>query len=307
MSDSSDSKPLQGGEGSDDNESAAPIKSLLSRIFGTSDAEPTDEKRSDNELGRKDAASADAGAREMLVNLRNMRDMRVEDVYVPKASIEAIADDATFDEVVAAFRKSGMTRLPVFTNTLDSPKGFIHLKDLALDYGFGKNEAPFKIDALIRQLLFVPPSMRIGVLLQKMQASRIHMALVIDEHGGVEGLVSIEDLLEQIVGEIADEHDDHESALWIEERPGVYLAFARANLEEFEETAKVDLLPDDIDEDVDTLGGLVFRLAGRVPGRGEVVNHPDGHVIEIVDADQRKVIRLRLRLKSTVGQDRAAG
>jgi magnesium and cobalt transporter len=113
--------------------------------------------------------------------------------------------------------------------------------------------------------------MRIGVLLQKMQASRIHLALVIDEYGGVEGLVSIEDLLEQIVGEIADEHDDQESALWIEEKPGVYLAYARAQLRDFEEIAKVDLLSDDLDDEVDTLGGLVFQLAGRVPGRGEIV------------------------------------
>jgi magnesium and cobalt transporter len=174
--------------------------------------------------------------------------------------------------------------------------GFIHLKDLALNFGFGNAATPFRIENLIRKLLFVPPSMRIGVLLQKMQVSRIHLALVIDEYGGVEGLVSIEDLLEQIVGEIADEHDDHESALWIEESPGIYLAYGRAELKQFEAEAGVDLLPDADDDDVDTLGGLVFRLAGRVPGRGEIVSHPDGHEIEVIDADPRKVKRMRVRL-----------
>ncbi len=285
-------------------ESGTPVKSLLSRIFGSSESE-VDAPPAPESPSQKESASADAGAREMLVNLRNMHDMRVEDVYVPKADIEAIPDDATLAQVVEAFRKSGMTRLPVFTDTLDTPVGFIHLKDLALNFGFGNSERPFKLDSLIRKLLFVPPSMRIGVLLQKMQGSRIHLALVIDEYGGVEGLVSIEDLLEQIVGDIADEHDDHESALWIEERPGVYLAYARADLEEFEQMAQVDLLPDDLDEDVDTLGGLVFRLAGRVPGRGEIVTHPDGHEIEVIDADPRKVKRMRLILKPAPGTDRA--
>jgi magnesium and cobalt transporter len=296
MSDSSENAPVTTTEESED--SGAQPKSLFSRIFGSPDAEAVADNPSQIEV-----ASADAGAREMLVNLRNLRDMRVEDVYVPKADIAAISDEATLPELVEAFRKSGMTRLPVFTETLDTPVGFIHLKDLALNFGFGNSDKPFKIESLIRKLLFVPPSMRIGVLLQKMQGSRIHLALVIDEYGGVEGLISIEDLLEQIVGDIADEHDDHESALWIEERPGVYLAYARADLEEFEAMAKVDLLPDDVDEDVDTLGGLVFRLAGRVPGRGEIVPHPDGHEIEVIDADPRKVKRMRLRLKRPTGQD----
>lgn len=304
MSDSSEESSGTRSEVPSEPDSGAPVKTLLSRIFRGGEDSPTEP--ADNPEQRE-GASADAGAREMLVNLRNMRDMRVEDVYVPKADIAAVADDSSLEQLVEAFRTSGMTRLPVFTDTLDSPVGFIHLKDLALNFGFGKTDAPFKIESLIRTLLFVPPSMRIGVLLQKMQGSRIHLALVIDEYGGVEGLVSIEDLLEQIVGDIADEHDDHESALWIEERPGVFLAYARANLEEFEQIAKVDLLPDDLDEEVDTLGGLVFRLAGRVPGRGEVVVHPDGHEIEVIDADPRKVKRMRLHLKPGPVPDGTAG
>ncbi len=306
MSDTNDGNFGTNADVPSEPESSLPRKNLLSRIFGAGEDERPDLDSEPENPSQKEVASAEAGAREMLVNLRNMHDMRVEDVYVPKADISAISDDSNLEQVVDAFRTSGMTRLPVFTDTLDTPIGFIHLKDLALNFGFGKSNGAFKIGSLVRKLLFVPPSMRIGVLLQKMQGSRIHLALVIDEYGGVEGLVSIEDLLEQIVGEIADEHDDHESALWIEERPGVYLAYARADLEEFEQMAKVDLLPDDVDEDVDTLGGLVFRLAGRVPGRGEIVLHPDGHEIEVIDADPRKVKRMRLRLKAADGQDRAA-
>ena len=138
--------------------------------------------------------------------------------------------------------------------------------------------------------------MPIWVLLQKMQAARIHMALVIDEYGGVDGLVTIEDLLEQIVGDIADEHDVDESQLWAREAAGVYLAQARMDLDEFEAVAGVRLAEPELAEEVDTLGGLVIRLAGRVPARGEVVPHPDGHEFEVVDADARRIKRLRIRL-----------
>ena len=133
--------------------------------------------------------------------------------------------------------------------------------------------------------------MPIGVLLQKMQAAHIHMALVIDEYGGVDGLVTIEDLLEQIVGDISDEHDEAESQLWTEEAPGVYLAEARMDLDDFEAAAGVRLRRPELAEEVDTLGGLVIRLAGRVPARGEVVPHPDGHEFEVVDADARRIKR----------------
>jgi len=130
------------------------------------------------------------------------------------------------------------------------------------------------------------------------------MALVIDEYGGVDGLLTIEDLVEQIVGEIADEHDTDEAAQWIEEAPGVYLASARAPLTDFEEIAGVDLLSDELDEDVDTLGGLIFMLAGRVPLRGEVIPHPQGHEFEVIDANPRMVKRIRVRLRTAL--DRAA-
>jgi magnesium and cobalt transporter len=184
---------------------------------------------------------------------------------------------------------------------LDQPLGLVHLKDLALGHGFGRAAAGFDLRGLLRPLLYAPPSMPIGVLLQKMQAAHIHMALVIDEYGGVDGLVTIEDLLEQIVGDIADEHDEAESMLWSAEAPGVYLAEGRMDLEDFEAVIGTNLADPDIAEEVDTLGGLVFRLAGRVPVRGELVLHPAGHEFEVIDADARKVQRLRVRLRQDGG------
>jgi len=151
---------------------------------------------------------------------------------------------------------------------------------------------------MVRPLLFAPPSMPIGVLLQKMQSQRIHMALVIDEFGGVDGLVTIEDLIEQVIGEIEDEHDVEEGELWIVEKPGQYLVQAKTPLDDFEAELGNLLSDPDSEEEYDTLGGLVFMLAGRIPVRGEVIPHPDGTEFEIVEADLRRIKRLRVRLAS---------
>lgn len=242
-----------------------------------------------------DRASA-AGARRMLVNLRNMRDLRVEDVAIPRADIVAVPADISMPDLVEVFRESGCSRIPVYDETLDNPLGLVHLKDLALEHGFNGKSPDFDVRPLLRPLLFAPPSMPIGALLPKMQSERMHMALVIDEYGGADGLLTMEDLVEQIVGEIADEHDVDDDQEWSEEEKGIFRAAARANLQEFEDAAGVDLLPDDLDEDVDTLGGLVVMLAGRVPLRGEVVRHPHGHEFEVLDADARRVKRVRIRL-----------
>ena len=233
----------------------------------------------------------------------NLRRLRVEDVMIPTAEISAVPVGIDQEALVQVFRDSGFTRLLVFDGTLDTPLGFVNLKDVALIHGFNGDEAAFDLSALIRPLIYVPPSMPLGVLLQKMQAERIHMALVIDEYGGTDGLVTIEDLLEQVVGEIEDEHDTAEDTPWHQEKPGVYMAEARAPLEEFEAEIGMPLTHhDEIDEEeIDTLGGLVFMLAGHVPARGEVIPHPDGPEFEVVEADPRRIKRLRVRLQGRSG------
>ena len=270
---------------------------FLSRWFGREDEDGANPDR---------LAKASRETRKLLLNVHNMADVRVDDVALPRADIVGVAEGASLDEVVATFRESTYTRLPVYAETLDSPLGLVHLKDLALQFGFNGEHADFDLGSILRPVIYVPPSMPVGVLLQKMQTERIHMALVIDEYGGVDGLVTIEDLVELIVGEIADEHDAEEDVHWVEEKPGVYLCSARAPLEEFEALAGVDMLPDEMDEDVDTMGGLIFMLAGRVPLRGELIPHPEGHEFEIVEADPRAVKRVRVRLHPSVLLDRAA-
>lgn len=228
--------------------------------------------------------------------MSQLRLKRVEEVMLPRAEIVAVPVTTRKEEVIEIFRESGLTRLPVYKETLDTPLGMVHLKDLALQHGFNGGGGRFSLRTMLRPLLYAPPSMPLGVLLQKMQSERMHMALVIDEYGGVDGLVTIEDLIEQVVGEIEDEHDAEEDAHWVLEAPGCYSAAARAPLDEFEAEIGQKLVSVEDEEEVDTLGGLVFMLAGRVPARGEVIHHPDGPDFEVVDADPRKIKRLRVRL-----------
>lgn len=237
--------------------------------------------------------------RDSAVGIGNLRRMRVVDVAIPRADIVAVPSDIALPELVQVFRDSGMTRLPVYRSTLDTPLGMIHLKDLALKYGFNGASTKFSLKGNLRPLLYAPPSMPIGVLLQKMQKDRMHMALVIDEYGGTDGLVTIEDLIEQVIGEIEDEHDEPEDRLWSREKPGVYLVQAKAPLDELERELSVSLLAPGDDEEIDTLGGLVFKLSGRVPVRGEVIPHETGVEFEVVDADPRRIKRVRVRKSAT--------
>lgn len=230
----------------------------------------------------------------------NLRRLRVDDVAIPKVEVVAVPEDISKADLVDVFRDSGKSRLPVYDGTLDTPRGFVHLKDFALKYGFNGVGNEFEIAPLLRPLLYVPPSMPIGVLLQKMQTERMHLALVIDEYGGVDGLVSIEDLIEQVVGEIEDEHDVAEGRFWTLEKPGIYLTRARTPLDEFETELGFKLLDGEDEEEIDTLGGLVFMLSGRVPARGEVVQHESGAEFEVVDADPRRIKRLRVRLPADI-------
>ena len=252
---------------------------------------PSEEEESLLLAGRGQISEAPRG-------LMNLRRMRVEDVAIPTAEIVAVPNTISKDDLVGIFRDTGMTRIPVYEGTLDTPTGFVHLKDFALSHGFNGGTTEFDLESMLRPLLFVPPSMPIGVLLTQMQTERRHMALVIDEYGGVDGLVTIEDLIEQVVGEIEDEHDTDEDKTWVKEKPGQYIALAKTPLEEFEAEIGQSLTDhEEVDEEeIDTLGGLVFMLSGRVPTRGEVVSHPDGPEFEVVDADPRRIKRLRVRL-----------
>lgn len=290
-------------------EGASPRSSLfrswLRRATGTfraAEALPAEEDSEDGDMATA-FETASPAERAMVANILRLRDLRVEDVMTPRADIVAVAVDASLEDVMAALSRGSLSRVPVYQETLDDPLGFVHLKDLALTYGVGcaSNAPDFELGPHVRTALFVPPSMRIAALMQKMQAERVHMALVIDEFGGVDGLVTIEDLVEQIVGDIEDEHDAQEGAQWRSEAPGVWLIDARADIAEFAEAAGLSLLPEDWEEDVDTLGGLVFMMTGRVPTRGEVITHPMGHEIEVVDADPRRIRRLRLTAAGVAG------
>lgn len=273
------------------NEDGESSRSFFGRLFevlgGDGDAEDSD--------GHTPEVLSDTSGRGSLANLTRMR---VEDVMIPKVEIVAVPTDIRKDDLVEVFRDSGLSRLPVYKGTLDSPVGMVHLKDFALKHGFNGSGERFALSKMLRPLLYAPPSMPCGVLLQKMQTDRMHMALVIDEYGGVDGLVTIEDLIEQVIGEIEDEHDIAEGRFWTEEAPGCYLAQARTPVEDFEAEVGMKLVSSEDEEEIDTLGGLVFMLAGRVPARGEVVKHPDGPDIEVVDADPRRIKRLRVRVNA---------
>lgn len=252
--------------------------------------------------GNGEAAGGTAGAPTPgagQLGLANLRKLRVDDVAIPKVEIAAVPLDIGKDDLVEAFREHGFSRLPVYKGTLDHPQGLVLLKDLALQHGFGA-AGRFSLKRLLRPVLFAPPSMPAATLLQKMQRDRVHMALVIDEYGGVDGLVTIEDLIETVIGEIDDEHDEDEGALWKEEKPGVFLAQSVAPLEEFEAAIGIVLRADGEDAEIDTLGGLVYVRTGRVPARGEVVPHESGVEFEVIDADPRRIKRLRVRLPGAV-------
>ncbi len=258
-----------------------------------------------SEAAGGNAGGAPLGGGAVLPGLGNLRRLRVDDVAIPKVEIAAVPLDIGKDDLVEVFRQHGFSRLPVYKGTLDHPQGLVLLKDLALQHGFGAG-GRFSLKRLLRPVLFAPPSMPAATLLQKMQRDRVHMALVIDEYGGVDGLVTIEDLIETVIGEIEDEHDEAEGPLWKEEKPGVFVAQSTAPLEEFEAAIGMALRSGEDDEDIDTVGGLVFLRTGRVPARGEIVPHESGVEFEVIDADARRIKRLRVRLPGAALAARAA-
>ena len=243
--------------------------------------------------------------RHMLKNLLGFRDVRIDDVMVPRAEIDALDTALPATEILAKFAACGHSRMPVFRDTLDQPLGMVHVKDVLTHIADRQAVEAVDLESLIRPVVFVPPSMPAMQLLVKMQATRRHMALVIDEYGGTDGLVTIEDLIEEIVGEIEDEHDEEEVLLRAMGDDGQWRAQARLPLADLEEGLAISLSGlesiDDID-DIDTLGGLVFAQAGRVPERGEriTLSLGDGRQLAFVirDGDPRRIKSLDIRLSA---------
>ncbi len=239
--------------------------------------------------------------RTMLKNLLHFGERLVGDTAVPRADIVAFPVNGSFAELVARFREAGHSRMPVYRGSLDEVIGMIHIKDvyarISETFSDAVSSKPFEtieVETLLRDVLHVPESMRVLDLLARMRAGATHMAIVVDEYGGTDGLVTIEDLVEEIVGDIEDEHDELQEKQLLAIGEGIYEADARMDLEELHEALGVDLADDDIGEDVDTLGGMVFMLAGRVPALGETVDHPKGWKFEVIDGDPRMVRRVRL-------------
>ena len=225
--------------------------------------------------------------------------LRVQDVMTPRADIVAVEIDCPFKDLLARFLEAEHTRMPIYRETLDDPVGQVHAKDvfkMLVDEALRPGPEEPVLRRLRREVLYVPGSMRAADLLVKMQASRIHMAMVIDEYGGVDGLVSLEDLIEAVVGDIDDEHDEAAVNSVLARGPGLFEVSGRASLEELEAALEAALIPEALDEeDIDTVAGLVSALAGRVPQRGEVIEHPGGFEFEILDADPRRVKQVRVR------------
>lgn len=239
----------------------------------------------------------------LLRNILNLHGLTVYDIMVPRADIVALDIDITLADLVRVMSEQAHSRIPIYRGTLDNIVGMVHIKDVLAAWSL---DEPVPLSEIVRSVLFVAPSMPILELLLQMRVSRVHMALVVDEFGGIDGLATIEDLVEEIVGEIEDEHDDDETPRLIETADGVFEADARVMLEEFEERVGEILSDDEREEDIDTLGGLVFFLAGRVPGRGEVIKHESGVEFEVLEADPRRIRRLRIGQRPSGGGDDAA-
>ena len=257
--------------------------------------------------------------RAMLSNILRLREVHVDDAMVPRADIDAVEIGTSVGDLLVKFRESGHSRMPVFRETLDDPVGLVHIKDLMAyitraaagipDPKKKKNGRRLHADIdlqkvdlnknlaeadLVRNILFVPPSMPVPALLASMQATRMQMALVIDEYGGTDGVVSLEDVVEMVVGDIEDEHDADIGSMIVPDGEGVFLADARADLDDVSAAVGADFAPGDEGEDVDTIGGLVYSLIGRIPVRGELITVPGGFELEILDADPRRIKRLRI-------------
>lgn len=248
-----------------------------------------------------EAPGLDRHERLLIANVLRLRETSAADVMVPRADIVAIRADLTLAQAIEQFRTDGHSRMPVYRESLDDVVGMVHLKDL---FAYVGRPEAFSVEAIMRRPLMVAPQMPVLDLLLQMRQQRIHLALVVDEYGGIDGLVTIEDLVETITGDIADEHDVPEAPMVVERPDGSLDVNARLPVEEFEEKVGPVLSEDERDSDIHTVGGLVFTLAGRVPAKGEVLSHPSGIEFRVLDADPRHIRRVRVR-RATPEAERA--
>lgn len=294
---------FSGARTATDDDNDGRIWQRLKTMFFGRDHEPTLREQLEEAIAEHEEDSDDhdqsdndgdltAVERTMLRNLLHFSEHRVDDVMVPRSDIVAIDESAGFADCIAAFAEHGHSRLPVYRETLDSIIGMIHIKDVFAVLASGE-QPPESLEAFIRQPRFVPQNMSVLALLDEMRRTRTHLAIVLDEYSGTEGLVTIEDLVEEIVGEIEDEHDEEPEAMFAQLSPVMWEADARAELDDLAEA--IDAKLSEVEEDVDTLGGLAFVIAGQVPDVGQMLTHEaSGWKLEILEADEKRVTRIRL-------------
>lgn len=287
------------GQSKEDDEPGRIWRSLKALLFGNSDdnslraqiEEVIDDHENDAETDPKGNPDLSSLELEMLRNMLHFSEHRVDDIAVPRADMIAIEASAPFSDFVEIFSEHGHSRIPVYRENLDDIIGMIHIKDIFAIVAKG-GKFPDDITPFLRQPRFVPESMGVLDLLAEMRATRTHLAIIFDEYNGTEGLVTIEDIVEEITGEIEDEHDDEPVPMLVKLDNGIWEADARAELDDVGDA--IDPALEKIDEDVDTIGGLCFVLAGHIPTVGEKLEHPSGWILEITDADDRRVTKLRL-------------
>src|SRR5438309_1356691 len=290
-------------------------------LFGWKPGSVRDDLQVVLDASTPDETSFSAIERTMLRNILGLHERRIADVMIHRADIVAVKRDISLGELMSLFESAAHSRLVVYNETLDDPEGMVHIRDLLAfmtararvgETGKTRRKKPFpagldlrEVDLarplseanITRKLLYVPPSMRAIDLLAQMQASRIHLALVVDEYGGTDGLVTIEDIVEQIVGEIDDEHDSEEPPDIVRREDGSFIADARASLEDARKVIGEDFVTGEASDEVATLGGYLVSQVGRLPVRGEVISGPGNYEIEVLDADPRRVKRLRIAIR----------
>ena len=272
------------------------IKNFLSKFIYKSSLDKTNLKEDletvlDNKSNNTDGISKQE--RVMLMNILKIDEILARDIMIPRAEIIALEESISFDEAIKIFVEGAHSRIPIYNEQLDNITGMLHIKDLVKYQTENDIKGNF-IDSIKKDILHIPPSMPALDLLIKMQLTRLHMGVVIDEYGGVDGLITIEDVIEEITGEIEDEHDDKDILMFIKLSPNTFEANARLSIVELEKISQIQLINED--DDTDTIGGLVATVAGRVPQRGEIIKHDSGIVFTILDADPRRIKTIKISL-----------